>query len=108
MYSGDLCKVTRAAGAILIRIFTPPHHPVHSDFFKAMHALHERHLASRPQPASRATRAAQTGDAAARTPAVAPTRPPPPWPWRRPWALIAAAVALLPAGIAARVPAEAA
>ena len=38
-----------------------------------MHALHERHLASRPQPASRATRAAQTGDAAARTPAVALT-----------------------------------
>ena len=42
----------------------------------------KRHRASRPQPASRATGAAQTRPPA--PPPPRPPRPPPPWPWRRP------------------------
>ena len=48
----------------------------------------ERHRASGPQPASRATGAAQTRPPA--PPPPRPPRPPPPWPWRRPRASKAA------------------
>ena len=34
MYSGHSCKVSRAAGAVPTRLFTPLHTPVHSDFFR--------------------------------------------------------------------------
>ena len=49
----DSCKVSRAAGAVPTRLFTPPHTPVHSDFFSRKCMQSERHRASRPQPASR-------------------------------------------------------
>ena len=42
----DSCKVSRAAGAVPTRIFTPLHTPVHSDFFTKM-CESERHRASR-------------------------------------------------------------
>ena len=82
MYSGHSCKVSRAAGAVPTRLFTPLHTPVHSDFFSRKCMQSKRHRASRPQPASRATGAAQTRPPA--PPPPRPPRPPPPWPWRRP------------------------
>ena len=47
----DSCKVSRAAGAVPTRFFTPLHTPVHSDFFAKM-CESERHRASAVAPSA--------------------------------------------------------
>ena len=65
----DSCKVSRAAGAVPTRSFTPPHTPVHSNFFAKMHAIR---AAPRVAPSAGLQGHGSGADAADRTPAVAP------------------------------------
>ena len=63
--------------------YTPIHtttHPCSQRFFSRKCMQSKRHRASRPQPASRATGAAQTRPPA--PPPPRPPRPPPPWPYQ--------------------------